>query len=192
MQCNIIAKSISTSAMCFSDKNDNIDEEHDEDFGDLEDDEDQKKRDDWMANYTGDPKDRTRIIPLEKSIAYMESDAYRQTYGNHRVWELYRRNFSQGRKNAPTRKTCIRQNKISTGNPCPICRDEYLVLDYRNMKLIEQFIEDYTGQIYDTKMTGVCQTKHGEILLAIDRARDLGLLTVDQPFVEYDYSKYNR
>ena len=53
------------------------------------------------------------------------------------------------------------------------------------MKLIEQFIDDYTGKIYDTKMTGVCQTKHGEILLAIDRARDLGLLTVDQPFVEY-------
>ena len=77
-------KSISTSALCLSDKNDTIDEENDDDFEELEDQE-QQKRDDWMANYTGDPKDRTRIIPLEKSLAYMESDAYRQTYGNHRV-----------------------------------------------------------------------------------------------------------
>ena len=49
------------------------------------DDEEQQRKDNWMANYTGDPKDRTRIIPLEKSLAYMESEAYRQTYGNHRV-----------------------------------------------------------------------------------------------------------
>ena len=48
-------------------------------------DEEQQRKDDWMANYTGDPKDRTRNISLEKSLAYMESEAYRQTYGNHRV-----------------------------------------------------------------------------------------------------------
>lgn len=36
---------------------------------------------------------------------------------------------------------------ISTGNPCPICRDEYLVLDYRNVDLLKQFISPYSGKL---------------------------------------------
>ena len=108
------------------------------------------------------------------------------------MWELYRRNFRAGKKNAPTRKRCIRENRIATGNPCPICRDEYLVVDYRNMKLIEQFIDEYSGSVFSSFKTGVCQKRHAEILLEVDRARDLGMLTIDQPFIEYDYSKYNR
>lgn len=38
---------------------------------------------------------------------------------------------------------------ISTGNPCPICRDEYLVLDPKNTKLLEQFISPFTGEILE-------------------------------------------
>lgn len=143
-------------------------------------------------NISEDPKDRTRVISLETSMAYMESDAYRQTYGDHKVWELYRRNFSKGRHFAQTRKTCIRQDRISTGNPCPICRDEYLVVDYRNLKLITQFIDEYSGRVYSTRKTGVCQRQQLNLLVAIEKARELGLLTIDQPFVEYDYSKYNQ
>jgi hypothetical protein len=41
--------------------------------------------------------------------------------------ELYRRNFKKGITFALTWKMCIRNEKISCGNPCPICRDEYLV-----------------------------------------------------------------
>ena len=147
---------------------------------------------DVYENISDDPKDRTRVISLETSMAYMESDAYRQTYGDYKVWELYRRNFSKGRHFAQTRKTCIRQGKISTGNPCPICRDEYLVVDYRNLKLITQFIDEYSGRVYSTRKTGVCQRQQLNLLVAIEKARELGLLTIDQPFVEYDYSKYNR
>lgn len=40
---------------------------------------------------------------------------------------------------------------ISTGNPCPICRDEYLVLDYRNVDLLKQFISPFNGAILPTK-----------------------------------------
>ena len=39
----------------------------------------------WMTNYTGDLRDRTRVIPVETSLSYMESEAYRSTYGNHKV-----------------------------------------------------------------------------------------------------------
>ena len=36
-------------------------------------------------NISDDPKDRSRLIPLETSMSYLESDAYRRTYGDHRV-----------------------------------------------------------------------------------------------------------
>ena len=68
-------KSISTSSIRLKDT-----EEHDE-----EDSNEQAKKEDWMSRYTGDPKDRTREIPLEKSMLYLESDAYLQTYGKKRV-----------------------------------------------------------------------------------------------------------
>ena len=159
-------------------------------------------------NISDDPKDRSRVIPLETSMSYLESDAYRRTYGDHKVstycnlkfnleifflqvWELYRRNFANGRLFAQTRKQCIRNERISTGNPCPICRDEYLVVDHRNLKLITQFIDEYSGRVYNTRKTGVCRTQHLKLLVAIEKARELGILTIDQPFVEYDYSKYN-
>ena len=113
-------------------------------------------------------------------------------YSIFQVWELYRRNFTKGLKFVETRRTCIRGDTITTGNPCPICRDEYLVVDYRNLKLITQFIDEYSGYVFTSKKTGVCQKQYKNIRIAIDKARLLGLLQVDQPFIEYDYSKYNR
>jgi len=40
------------------------------------------------------PKDRTRVIPPEASIKYMESVAFKSTYGSDPVWKKYRRNFA--------------------------------------------------------------------------------------------------
>lgn len=40
---------------------------------------------DWLANFNSDPKDRTREIPLELSLAYLLSDGYKKTYGGKRV-----------------------------------------------------------------------------------------------------------
>ncbi|XP_075992152.1 mitochondrial ribosomal protein S18B [Anticarsia gemmatalis] len=137
-------------------------------------------------------KDRTKIIPVETSIKYLQSKAYEQTYGDKAVWVLYRRNHKGGFAPRKTRKSCVRNGVISTGNPCPICRDEYLVLDHRNTKLLEQFISEYTGGVLDAFKTGLCQKKHKELLVAIERAWDQGLLTYDVPFRVYDYSLYNK
>ncbi|XP_013200693.1 small ribosomal subunit protein mS40 [Amyelois transitella] len=135
-------------------------------------------------------KDRTKIIPVETSMRYLESNAYKQAYGDNPVWVLYRRNHKGQFAPRKTRKSCVRNGVISTGNPCPICRDEYLVLDHRNTKLLEQFISEYTGQILDAFNTGLCRKKQKELLVAIERAWDQGLLTYDVPFREYDYSLY--
>lgn len=40
-----------------------------------------------------------------------------------------------------------KNDRIVTGNPCPICRDEYLVLHEKNVDLLKQFISPYTGEV---------------------------------------------
>ncbi|KAH8289994.1 hypothetical protein KR018_006339 [Drosophila ironensis] len=137
-----------------------------------------------------DPKDRTQVIPVETSMRYLKSAAYQQTYGNDFVWTQYRRNHKGMYAPRKTRKTCIRQGRISTGNPCPICRDEYLVLDYRNTELLEQFISPHNGDVLSYSKTGLCQKSHLRLRVAVQQARDSGYLTYDVPFREYDYSEY--
>lgn len=134
--------------------------------------------------------DRTKIIPVETSLKYMKSSAYKESYGDYLVWQQYRRNHKGLFAPKKTRKTCIRQGKISCGNPCPICRDEYLVLDHRNVDLLKQFISPQTGRVLSYSKTGLCQKRHFELLVAVERAMDCGLLTFDVPFREFDYSEY--
>ena len=109
-----------------------------------------------------------QIVPVEVSMKYINSKgdtycmlkklmmmspymyfaAYVTAYGKDPVWKKYKRNF-KGQWAPETRKTCIRGDKIS-GNPCPICRDEYLVLNYMNIELLKQFISPYDGGILST------------------------------------------
>lgn len=93
------------------------------------------------------PLDRTRIVTLSESLGYLASEAYAQTYGERAVWEEYRRNHKGPFAPRRTRRTCVRKGLISTGNPCPICRDEYLLLDHRNLQLLQQFISPHTGEV---------------------------------------------
>ncbi|XP_034472677.1 28S ribosomal protein S18b, mitochondrial [Drosophila innubila] len=142
------------------------------------------------ANAVPDAKDRTKLIPVETSMRYLKSAAYKTTYGDDYVWTQYRRNHKGMFAPRKTRKTCIRQGKISTGNPCPICRDEYLVLDYRNTELLQQFISPYSGEVLSYSKTGLCQKSHLRLTVAVEQARDCGLLTYNVPFREYDYNEY--
>lgn len=45
-------------------------------------------------------------------------------------------------------------------------------------------------QIISYTKTGLCQKKHEELLIAVQRAMDYGLLTFDVPFREFDYSEF--
>ncbi|XP_012539964.1 28S ribosomal protein S18b, mitochondrial [Monomorium pharaonis] len=140
---------------------------------------------------TDAPKIAARpIISVETSINYMNSDAYKQTYGNDPVWKIYKRNHKGAIPPRKTRKTCIRGGEISTGSPCPICRDEYLVLDHRNIKLLEQFINPYNGDVLSYSKTNICQKRHKQLLVALTKAKDYGLITFDVPIRQYDYSEW--
>jgi small subunit ribosomal protein S18b len=81
---------------------------------------------------------------------------------------------------------------VSTGNPCPICRDEFLVLDYRNTDLLKQFISPFNGETLGFSKTGVCQVKHTKLLVEIRKAKDAGTISFDVPFRKYDYAEYEQ
>uniref|UniRef100_A0A1B6CVR1 Small ribosomal subunit protein mS40 n=1 Tax=Clastoptera arizonana TaxID=38151 RepID=A0A1B6CVR1_9HEMI len=135
-------------------------------------------------------KDRSQVIPVETSIQYLKSSAYKTTYQNNPVWKQYKRNHKGQIAPRKTRKTCIRGNQISTGNPCPICRDEYLVLHPKNIDLLKQFISTYNGAVLSYQETGLCQRTHNQLLVAVKQAKDMGTISFDVPFRDYDYSEY--
>ncbi|XP_062978341.1 small ribosomal subunit protein mS40 [Elgaria multicarinata webbii] len=120
----------------------------------------------------------------EKPWEYLESEEYIERYGNNPVWFGYRRNHKGQIPPQKTRKTCIRRSHVC-GNPCPICRDQNLLLDYRNVKLLEQFICPHTGIIYHPTRTGVCMKKYKHLTTAIEQARDIGLLSVAISFTSF-------
>lgn len=138
-------------------------------------------------------KDRRIPIPWQTSIRYMESQAYRTAYGNYLVWQLFRRNFGGQFYIAPanTRISCVGDDGfIKYGQACPICRDEYLVLHHKNVKLLKQFISPHTGQVLPPRKTNLCQVKHEELLIALYKAKDYGTLPFHMPFRYYDYKDY--
>ncbi|XP_012377436.2 small ribosomal subunit protein mS40 [Dasypus novemcinctus] len=114
---------------------------------------------------------------------YLESEEYQNRYGSRPVWADYRRNHKGGVPPQRTRKMCIRKNKVA-GNPCPICRDHKLHVDFRNVKLLEQFVCAHTGIIFHAPYTGVCMKQHRNLTRAIQKARDHGFLRYHIPQVE--------
>ncbi|XP_025114528.1 28S ribosomal protein S18b, mitochondrial-like [Pomacea canaliculata] len=134
-------------------------------------------------------KPKRLIVDPDTSIRYMNSKAYEEAYGGNPVWFHYRRNF-KGQVAPRTRRTCIRQGIIKTASPCPICRDEYLIVDHKNVKLLEQFISPYTGEVLNSRKTGVCQVQHKKLVIEVMKARIEGLVEKVIPIREYDYDQY--
>ncbi|XP_070593997.1 small ribosomal subunit protein mS40 isoform X2 [Erythrolamprus reginae] len=126
----------------------------------------------------------TDSLYKEMPWKYLESEEYITKYGNNPVWSGYRRNFKGQVPPQKTRKLCIRKGQVC-GNPCPICRDRHLFVDYRNVKLLEQFICPHSNVIFDATHTGVCRKRHKELVKAIDQAQENGLLPVSTPLISF-------
>ncbi|CAG2100629.1 unnamed protein product, partial [Medioppia subpectinata] len=58
-----------------------------------------------------------------------------------------------------------------------VCRDEYLVLHYTNMDLLNQFINPHSGYVYENTILCLCSKQYEQLLVAITLAKDYGLLT---------------
>ncbi|EDL86724.1 mitochondrial ribosomal protein S18B, isoform CRA_b [Rattus norvegicus] len=80
------------------------------------------------------PEDASSSLPVSpfenEPWKYLDSEEYQNRYGSRPVWADYRRNHKGGVPPQRTRKTCIRKDKVA-GNPCPICRDHKLHVDFR-------------------------------------------------------------
>ncbi|MFT7811372.1 hypothetical protein Z043-110227 [Arapaima gigas] len=137
----------------------------------------------------GDVAER-RACDRDRPWDYLESEEYKERYGSNPVWLGYRRNHKGGIPPQKTRKTCIRGDKIC-GNPCPICRDANIIVHYRNVKLLQQFVDPYSGEMYDPTRTGVCMKKQKELKQAVEAARDHGLLSFQVPFVDFSAEDYS-
>ncbi|XP_014166946.1 28S ribosomal protein S18b, mitochondrial [Geospiza fortis] len=107
-----------------------------------------------------------------------------------RVWPGYRRNHKGSVPPQSPRKACLRRGR-PVGNPCPICRDRNLLVDFGNVKLLDQFICPHSGVIFHPIHTGICMKQHKRLSQAIAQAQDRGLLWLQVPFVpvpEEDFS----
>lgn len=135
--------------------------------------------------------DRRIKVDYKDSIRYMDSETYKKTYKGQLIWELYKRNQKGYLPRENTRPNCINiEGFLNTSYPCPICRDEYLVLHPENSKLLEQFIDPYTGAILTRKKHGLCLEKYRDLIIAIHRAKDLGTITHELPDRLFDYEEY--
>ncbi|XP_074595933.1 mitochondrial ribosomal protein S18B [Brevipalpus obovatus] len=138
-------------------------------------------------------KDRRVPISWEVSVKYLQSQTYHNTYGDYKVWQMFRRNFGGYHENIPrlTKKSCVGDDGYILGNnPCPICRDKYLTLDYRNVELIKQFIDLYTDQLIPLQRSNLCQVKYEELMTEYIKAKDYGTISFTMPQRDYDYQEY--
>ena len=110
---------------------------------------------------------------------YLKSSLYKNTYGDKFVWEDYRRNFKGAIPKLKTRKQCLVKNYIRSANPCPVCRDPDLKIDYRNPELLKQFIHPYKKEVLHTFHTKVCQQVQTKIVTEVEKAKLKGTLTFD-------------
>ena len=71
---------------------------------------------------------------------------------------------------APTRKQYFRRRKV-----CKFCEEKIDVVDYKDVKLIGQFVSD-RGKILPRRLTGTCSPHQRALTTAIRRARNIAFL----------------
>jgi small subunit ribosomal protein S18b len=146
-------------------------------------------------NYELKKKNKYRPIhPVATSKAYLNSKIYEEVYGNQPVWGPYRRNFggpNNWKWHPQTRRSCVnKNNQFTTNNPCPICRDEYLVLHHTHPRLLEQFIYPGTNRLVENRRCYLCRMQYEKLEVQVIRGRLTGYLAVDIPFRNYEYKQY--
>lgn len=68
------------------------------------------------------------------------------------------------------RKQYFRRRKV-----CKFCDEKVDVIDYKDVKLIGQFVAE-RGKILPRRLTGTCSSHQHELTTAIKRARNIALL----------------
>jgi len=129
---------------------------------------------------------------LEQMMRYMQSDTYARTYSGLPVSLWYRRNYPGSPLFWPQpAKRCIGTDyTYITNNSCPICRDEYLWFDFRNVPLLRQFMAPGTLRRQPWHVTGLCEEQYARLKVELMKAIDAGYITFAVPFRNYRYENY--
>ncbi|CAN7942833.1 unnamed protein product [Ixodes hexagonus] len=61
------------------------------------------------------------------------------------------------------------------GRKCILCKHN-IEVDYKNVKLLSQFVSSYTGKIYEKHITGLCEKQQLRVKGEIFKARKCGLM----------------
>lgn len=56
---------------------------------------------------------------------------------------------------------------------CILCKMN-MNIDYKNIRLLSQFISRFTGRVYGRHITGLCRRKQEEVEKEIKKAREAG------------------
>lgn len=68
------------------------------------------------------------------------------------------------------------RRKISTKTkPCRFCSDEALILDYKNPRLLGEYLSE-RGKLVSRRVTGNCRFHQTRLVESVSRARQLALL----------------
>lgn len=65
---------------------------------------------------------------------------------------------------------------ISSKRLCTLCKYN-ITPDYKNVKLLSQFISPHTGRVYGRHITGLCRTQQERIEAEIIKSRFAGLMS---------------
>jgi len=121
---------------------------------------------------------------------YFESRDFEERYGHMEyIWLDYLRRKKGRVQKQKTRRSCFLCGKINTASPCPICRDPKILISYKNIPLLKNFIDPQTLDIFTNLRTGNCRMRQGQLVKAIELARSLGYLetkVLRKPVGEYD------
>ncbi|CAL4066097.1 unnamed protein product, partial [Meganyctiphanes norvegica] len=67
---------------------------------------------------------------------------------------------------------------------CILCKYE-VVPDYKNPKLLSQFISPFTGCVYGRHITRLCSEKQTQVELEINKSRAAGYMAIMNKDVEF-------
>lgn len=96
-----------------------------------------------------------------------------------RAPETSRPPYQRRPEGSSTERPQFQKNVRFKRKVCKFCYDKNLPIDYKNSKLLEQFITD-RGKILPRRVTGTCAKHQRGVAIAIKRARIIALI----PFVE--------
>ena len=70
---------------------------------------------------------------------------------------------------------------------CVLCphRNPDIDVDYKNVRLLSQFVSPHTGMIQGRQVTGLCQNKQKEVRDAIERSRKVGLMPNTMKYLDF-------